>query len=116
MEKGVKRFARFVVSISAPGKTLQNRTKTSRITAELMSLAGIHTVAIDVNEKLAAIDIDIEEGNFREVLAFLRENGYRCGTPKVSTAQDIRYLESEPAMKSPSAFSFRPRSTKRLTN
>jgi cytochrome c peroxidase len=116
MEKGVKRFARFVVSISAPGNTLHDRTKTSRLTSELMSLAGVHTVAIDANQKLAAIDIDIDEGDFSEALALLREKGYRCGTPKVSTARDIRYLASEPDMKSPSAFSFRPRSTKQSMN
>jgi hypothetical protein len=113
MEKGVKRYARFVLSISAPAKTLHDRAKIRRLTADLISLAGVHTVAVDANEKLAVVDIDIDEGDFSEALALLREKGYRCGTPKVSIAQDIRYLASEPAMKSPTAFSFRPRSTKR---
>jgi hypothetical protein len=116
MEKGVKRFARFVFSISASDKTLLDRIKTNGLTTELMSLAGVHTVAVDVNGKLAVVDIDTNEGDFSEALALLREKGYRYGKPKVSTAQYIRELEAEPAMKSPSAFSFRPRSTKRLTN
>jgi hypothetical protein len=112
VEKTPKRFARFVMSFSAPGKTLQERTQTSLLITNVMNVAGVHTVAIDVNEKLAVVDMDIKEGNFCEVLAVFLGHGYHCDSPHVSMAHSIRELRSEPTMKTPSAFCFRPRITK----